>query len=316
MNRKQWKLWLAGGAGVAVVATVAAISGPAISWAQEATPAAPTSEQRGSPDGQTESPDGRHGGGPGAMGGFGRGDFGRGDFGRSASSENLAEALGISVDELNAAKVDAANAAVDEALAAGLITEEQASALRERIAGSDGDLGRLHFGMGFQRPIPGDENADSTRVQIDFNQLLADALGITTDELNAAEESARAAALADALAAGEITQAQVDQMEARSALRDYLAPGSELSYEEAVAAALADGAITQTQADALLEAGERGPRGEGFGAPSDMPDGARPGGFGPGGMGPRGRGGEGTPSAPGEQSQPTSPLEESSGTQG
>lgn len=297
MNRKKWKLWLAGGAGVAVVATIAAISGPAISWAQDATPTAPTTEQRGSGD----VPFGRPGGGGGRHGGGAQGALGGvPGFGRGASSEGLAEALGITVEELNTAQVAAAEAAVAEALDAGIITNEKATSIRERFAESDGGLARIPFGMEFQRGAPDAERTESEQVKIDFDQLLADALGITTEELSAARASARDAALADAIAAGEITQEQVDLMEARSALRDYLSPESALTIEEAVAQAVTDGVITRAQADSLLESGQMfgGPRG------------------GPGMGGPRSRGGENAPLAPSDEVQPTSPLDNSEEEQG
>lgn len=307
MNRKQWKLWLAGGAGVAVVATVAAISGPAVTWAQDATPTAPTTEQRGAGDAPFAHPGGeggRHG--SGMKGGGIYGGPGMAGFGRGASSESLAEALGITVEELNSAQRAAAEAAVAEALDAGILTEEQAATIRERLAESEGGLGRIPFGMGFHRGMPSVEDTDGAEVKIVFDQLLADALGITTDELSAARASARDAALADAIATGEITQEQVDLIEARSALREYLSPESELTFEEAVAQAVEDGVVTQSQADSLLGADAMmgGPRsgGPGMGGP-DM-------------GGPRGRGGENAPLAPGSEAQPTSPLENSGDTQG
>lgn len=67
----------------------------------------------------------------------------------------------------------------------------------------------LHHGDGFGR--------DSDR-----DQYLADALGITVEELQAARDRAFAAAVAEAVAAGQITQAQADEMLAMHALRSYL----------------------------------------------------------------------------------------------
>ena len=51
---------------------------------------------------------------------------------------------------------------------------------------------------------------------------LADALGITVGELEEAQEQAYAASVADAVAAGQITQAQADQILAAHALKSYI----------------------------------------------------------------------------------------------
>jgi hypothetical protein len=112
------------------------------------------------------------------------------------------------------------------------------------------------------------------------DSFLADELGVTVEELAKAREAAQQAALAEAVAEGELTQEQASLLQAHQALRAYLDPPAlmeqmrELKQEgldfetlreqmqavraEAVAQALADGAITQAQADALLES-EWGP---------------------------------------------------------
>jgi len=54
------------------------------------------------------------------------------------------------------------------------------------------------------------------------DEYLAEALGITVEELQAARETAYAAYLADAVAAGEITQAQADELLARQRLSSYI----------------------------------------------------------------------------------------------
>ncbi|MBK8050901.1 MAG: hypothetical protein IPK16_29640 [Anaerolineales bacterium] len=146
----------------------------------------------------------------------------------------LAEALGITTDELQTAYVKAANAAIDQAVADELLTETQAQTLRDRLSAEDGtgrgfDLG--HFGgRGF---------GDSA---IDFKALLADALGITTDELNAAETKAQSASLAQAVTDGNLTQEEADLMAARDAFRAYQI-AQQPTFEAAVAAAVEAGAI-------------------------------------------------------------------------
>jgi len=109
----------------------------------------------------------------------------------------------------------------------------------------------------------------------DHQQYLADALGITTDELSAAQSTARDAALAAALADGSITQEQVDGIEAQQALQAYLSTTysdtrPEGEHSALIEEALDAGAITQAQADLLStavtmraegEGGKRGGRG-------------------------------------------------------
>jgi hypothetical protein len=77
-------------------------------------------------------------------------------------------------------------------------------------------MGRSGFGEG---PFFGHGQFGST---IDHEALLAEALGITVDELEAAQEQAHAAAIQQALDQGLITQEQADWMSSRMKLRDYL----------------------------------------------------------------------------------------------
>ncbi len=232
----------------------------------------------------------------------------------------LANALGITVDELQTAYQTARDAAIDKAVEAGLITQEQADEMK--VWGGFGRRGG--FGV-FGRAPKG--VADSA---IDENTLLADALGITVDQLQAARETANQAAIDQAIAEGLITQEQADAMLARKALRSYLdrdtllakalgmsvedlqaayADGETLStlmtakgldaaavreklqtaYTEALAQAVKDGVITQEQADEMAQ------NGHGFGMMPGMgmPFEGRGGGRGRGGH----RGG-GAPVAP------------------
>lgn len=164
------------------------------------------------------------------------GDFGPGIGG--ASDENLAAALGISVDELQAAYTAAFDKALEQAVAADLITQTQADAMKERGTGKFG----MHLGGWLGQG------------EIDFQALLADELGISVDELAAAESQAQASALADAVAAGTITQEQADLIQGHRALHssDAFVTSMTDAYKAAVQSALADGTITQAQADALL----------------------------------------------------------------
>lgn len=237
-----------------------------------------------------------------------RGFDGRGGLGVDGDAL-LAEALGITTDELQTAQDAARTAAIEQAVADGLLTQAQADALISGDAGIRGDRGfdgRHGFGGA------------------EMDAYLADALGITTAELEAAQDAARAAGLAQAVADGTITQEQADLMAASQALHDAidedaimadilgvtveefqaakqahtvqdlvdaagltqadLTTAVQAAYDAAVQQAIADGIITQEQADALAN-------GRGFGL-----DGLG----GPGG-GHGGRGGHGGPGDFGQQ---------------
>ncbi len=162
------------------------------------------------------------------------------------SDTYLAEALGITADELQTAQQTANEAAIDQALAQGLITQAQADALKERSGMSGRFDGRMPHGMfGL---------ADDA---IDMNALLADALGITSDELSAARSEAQDLSLAAAVEAGRITQEQSDQMKAQQALQTYMQEQGfwdqvRSLYENFVQQAVQAGVITQEQADTIL----------------------------------------------------------------
>ncbi len=235
MNSKiHWKNWLLTGLTAGAVTLTALSAAPQIAFAQDA-PAAPAQS-----DGATV---------PAQPSPFQHGRGGREAF-DGDHAQFLADALGITVDELDAARSAAKDAALDQAVAEGLLTQEQADAIR------NGE-GR---GLGI-RPPRGQEST------IDMRALLADALGITVDELEAAEQAARDASLAQAVADGVITQEEADLMQARGALREFAAGGDYASLEAAAQAAVDAGALTQEQADLILSApqperhGGRGMRG-------------------------------------------------------
>jgi hypothetical protein len=272
LKKKNWLYFLMGGF-LALVVAIGIGSVLAQTGEEQATPEAqetpaPTAPDATAPD--TTAPDatvpdfGRHG----------RGGF-LGDMG--ADDEALANALGITVDELDAAKQEAREAAIAQAVADGLLTQEQADQLLANGVGGRG----WHFG--------GDQDT-----------YLADALGISVEELQAARDEVFAAQLADMVTAGTITQEQADLVLARRAVQsrldtDAIQAAVQSAYEDAVAQALADGAITQEQADQFfsdLSAGSfglghgfgfdgfghgggrgfGGPRGFGFGPGSATPD--------------------------------------------
>lgn len=196
-------------------------------------------------------------------GGYGRGEFNaRGD-----NQEALAAALGITVEELQTAQTEAQTALIAQAVADGLLTQAQADELLQNGVG-------FHFRGG----LAGDQG-----------EALAAALGITVEELQAAQAQVKADELAAMVAAGYLTQEQADLMLARQAVQSYvdqdaLQTAVQSVYETAVAEALSAGVITQAQADAFLSSLSNGLGGlGGFGGP----------GFGGGHHGHGGHGGPG-----------------------
>lgn len=181
------------------------------------------------------------------------GEFGRG--GMRLGGELLANALGITEDELQAAMETAREQAIQQAVDAGLITQEEADQMLE---------GGRFRGMHLLSATGEDE--------IDTEALLADALGITPEELQAAKDNA----LELGVEAGLITQEQADQATAMQQIGAAVRQAAEQAIQEAVDAGL----LTQEQADAMSSHGARG-----FGRHGG------PGGFGePGEFGGRGHG--------------------------
>jgi hypothetical protein len=182
----------------------------------------------------------------------GRPDFegARGDQGQA-----LADALGITLEELQAAQEEARAAAITQAVDDGLLTQEQADQLLSGEGGFRGGPG-FHLDRG------------------EGKEFLADALGISVEELEAAIDEVEAARLAAMVESGAITQEQADMITAQRAVEGYvdreaLQATIQAAYEDAVNQALEDGVITQEQADSLLSNaanfGLRGFGGPGFG---------------------------------------------------
>lgn len=203
-------------------------------------------------------------GGPGGFGGFKGGDK-AGMLGQRGGDDTyLADALAITTAELQAAHEAAAEAALDQAVTDGLITQAQADAIRERGLRFDGRmLGRFDFGNS----------------AIDMEALLAAELGISVDDLQAAHETAQEARIAEAVANGDLTQEQADEMQAMRDLKTYLDDsGLQESIrslrQQAIQGAVDAGVITQEQADQILQNqngfGLRGQRGRFDGR--SMPD--------------------------------------------
>jgi transcriptional regulator with XRE-family HTH domain len=188
----------------------------------------------------------------GVASGLNHDGLGRGPGG--ATDEYLAEALGITTDELSAAYEKASAAAIAQAVEKGLITQAQA----DEMAAS---------GRGF--PFGGRGGGLLGENDIDFNALLADALGISTDELQAAREKAEQARLDQAIADGQLTQEQADLMQGKRALYadEAFQTAMKTAFEAAVQDAVSRGVITQAQADQILEQSANGMGGPGMSIP-------------------------------------------------
>lgn len=161
-------------------------------------------------------------------------------FDGGAGDQYLADALGISLEELQSAYETAADAALDQAVAEGWLTQAQADRIRERGGGFPFFGGRLGAWFG--------------ESEIDYNALLADALGITVDELNSARQEAHLARIEQAVADGNLTEEEADLLRGRFALyhNESFQRAMRTAFEDAVNRAVEDGVITQAQADQIL----------------------------------------------------------------
>lgn len=153
--------------------------------------------------------------------------------------EGLAEALGISVDELTSAYQAAYAAMLEDAVSQGLITQAQADELTTD-------------GRAF--PLGGHAKGWLAENGIDFDTYLADSLGISVDELNIARQTAVNSQIDQALADGRITQEQADLMKGRYALANDSTFKSSMqsAFTDVVNQAVDSGVITQAQADQIL----------------------------------------------------------------
>lgn len=165
-----------------------------------------------------------------------------GQFGFGPGDETvLAEALGVSVKDITAARAAAFEAAVDKAVSEDLITESQAETLKSRT-------GLMGWGMLYR--LVGSENADL----IDEEALFAEALGVSVEDLEAARQANMTARLEAAVEAGTLTQEDADAMAAHQALMqdDEFQAQVQENLQAAVQSAVEAGKLTQAQADALL----------------------------------------------------------------
>jgi len=130
-------------------------------------------------------------------------------FDRSNGDAYLAQALGISEEELAAARVKAAELAMQAAVDEGRITQEQADWMKARQALQPyldrQALSATALGMTV-------EELDTARQAGTDMQTLLDEQGLTAEEYQAALQEAYKAALQKAVDDGVITQTQMDEL--------------------------------------------------------------------------------------------------------
>jgi len=156
------------------------------------------------------------------------------------TDSDLATALGITVDELTAARQKAFETALTQAVEKGLITQAQADDLK-----TNGSA--FPYGNRWEKWL-----AESG---FDFDSLLADALGITVEKLQSAYTQAYNANIDQAVTDGTLTQEQADLRKGMVALRadKTFQASMQSAYEAAVQQAVKDGVITQAQADLIIK---------------------------------------------------------------
>lgn len=235
-------------------------------------------------------------GGPGGHGGFdgfggpggphGHGDFGTfGMFGDSLLQPYVetaaANILGISVEDLQAAK-DAGTRVPDLLDQAGLTIDEFQTAMEAALpdmvaqALKDGVITQAQADYMIANGLRGAEGYLHSALQDYIDAAVADILGVSVDDLQAAREAGTVADLLDA--------AGLTGQDLATALQD--------ASPDVIAQALKDGVITQAQADELLAnglpfhmfggKGGHGPGGHGdFGGRGGFDGFGGPGGFAP-----------------------------------
>ncbi|MEM7533305.1 MAG: hypothetical protein AAF639_14075 [Chloroflexota bacterium] len=182
------------------------------------------------------------------------------------SMAELLETAGLTKEEFKAAMQPGLIAEVNEAVADGDLTQEQADVIIERI--ESGEFGHGRHGKRGHRGGP------AFLERGEHKEIVAGVLGMTVEELETAKE-------ADTSMAELIESAGLTEEEFKAAMQT--------AVIEAVNQAVADGEITQEQADRIIERIEsgdgfgRGGRGDGEGQGEGRSRRGGPGrGFGPG----------------------------------
>ena len=157
------------------------------------------------------------------------------------TDQDLATALGITTDKLQAAYKAADAEALKQAVAKGLITQAQADKFSANANGR-------HFGW------PGKMMGANSSNGIDYNAILASALGISADKLQAAYQQAYNTIVDNAVKSGSLTQQQADEIKGRQTLAkdNVFQAAVKSAIEAAVKVAASSGVITQAQATAVI----------------------------------------------------------------
>jgi polyhydroxyalkanoate synthesis regulator phasin len=154
------------------------------------------------------------------------------DFG-GRFREAVANILGVTVDEYDAAVEQAQDQVVDEALEEGWLTEDQAERMRERMDEGLGPRGMDKGFMGLREGFMG-RGGDS------LLGMIAEELDMSVRDLVAELEDGDGKTLAEV--------ASENGVDAEAIAENYLA-----QLEEDLTQAVADGKITQNQADWMLQ---------------------------------------------------------------
>ena len=172
--------------------------------------------------------------------------------GPGGSDEDLAAALGITIEDLTAAEQKAFTSAVDAALKAEYITTSQAETLKAGTA----NLRNLYRYL-----------SETERAEFDQDVYLAQALGLSETELQAAYTKMEQARIEQLVADGILTQEQADLKAAYQALRGSttFAATMKQAMTDAINAEETAGTLTQAQADLLIANIDEMPMGFGMG---------------------------------------------------
>jgi len=172
--------------------------------------------------------------------------------GPDGSDEELATALGITVEDLTAAEQQAFTSAVDVALKAEYITDSQAETLK---AGNPSFRSLYRY------------LSETERAEFDQDVYLAEALGISESKLEEAYAAVKQARIDQMVADGTLTQEQADLQAAYEALRGSTSFESSMqqAMTDAINAEVKAGTLTQAQADLLIANLDEMPMGFGMG---------------------------------------------------
>ena len=237
-----------------VFLALAALIGSTMTFAQDETPETPEVPETSEPVEEATSGDTT----PivPMFGNFGHARGGPRFFTKEAYDQTLADELDITVEELVAAQEAARQTLLQQAVAEGNITQEQADAIIS--------------GEGLRSVMSEIFNADTVKTAV------ADALGMSVEELDAAQAAGK-----------RLSDIASEQGVALSAVQEAV----QAAHKAAITQAVADGLLTQQQADQLQNRGPGfggrggfgGPRGNhgGFGGPRGGMNGNGMG-FGPG----------------------------------